>query len=217
MQQPPDPYSSYQPQSSPYQQQPYSQPYQPEQAYSQPYPPQQPYSQPYPPQQHQPYSYTPPAYAQPVFAAPDPLAKQRSRQAFRLGLIFGLVMGLVVALWVAYAIAPQIPAIVVGPTISLLQALPVWVIYYFAGRAGARTGGTVRTGVFTSLWATLWYLLLDLFGFIVIAIAYHDIPTFGGFGLDMVLAFVGVGIGALGASKGVPQAPVQPYNVPPRS
>lgn len=202
MQQPPNPYNydSYQ--------------QQPSQGYGQPYPPQQQYGQSYPPQ---PYNYPPPSYAQPVMAMPDPLAGQRRRMAFSRGLLSGLLMILVVGLWVAYAVIPQIPSFVSGPALSLLQAIPVWFIYYFAGRSAARAAGKVGTGVITCVWATLWYLLADLIGFFVIAIMLRDFPNLSGFGLDITLALFGLGIGALGASKGAPKVPVPNYQAPPMS
>src|SRR5262249_32280275 len=60
-------------------------------------------------------------------------------------------------------------------------------------------------------------LLLGLIGFFVIAVSYRDVPTFGGFGLDFVLAWIGVGIGAFGANSISLPASAPPYPPPPGS
>lgn len=180
------------------------------------------------------YAVPQPAYGfQQPYAAQNTPGRPTGRIAFARGLLFGLILTLLVAGWVTAVSLPSgimdginnaeaadatgILSFLVSLGISLVQGLIAWIIYYFAGRSGARAGGKMSAGMYTCLWATLWYLTADFIAFFVLAgisaNSLHDagyvvnsIPgIMRSFSIDAILALVGLGIGAVGASKGTPR------------
>src|SRR5579883_2072045 len=139
-------------------------------------------------------TYTPPSYAvppsaygfqQPYAAAQAVSRKPTGRIAFVRGLLFGLLLIMLVAGWITAVSLPSdlmdsisnaeaadvtgMLSFLVSLGISLIQGFVAWIIYYFAGRSGARAGGKMSTGMYTCLWATLWYLTADFVAFFVLA------------------------------------------------
>ncbi len=172
-------------------------------------------------------------FQQPYAGTRTVSGRPTGRIAFGRGLLFGLILAILVAGWVTAVSLPSgfmdsinnaeaqdvtgILSFLVSLGISLVQGLIAWIIYYFAGRSGARAGGKMSTGIYTCLWATLWYLTADFIAFFVLAgisaNSLHDtsyvvnaIPgIMRSFSIDAILALVGLGIGAAGASKGAPR------------
>ncbi len=75
----------------------------------------------------------------------------------------------------------------------------------------------MSTGMYTCLWATLWYLIADFIAFFILAgitangfqdVTYvvNAIPgILRSFSIDAMLALVGLAIGAAGANRGAPR------------
>lgn len=121
-----------------------------------------------------------------VFASPGPAIQppstgvSASRVAFIQGLIFGLIVaGVFLTVRIFFRDLVTLAAIVVLP-----------IPYVLAGIFASRRTGKTSTGVFTSFWISLWYLLSSLF------VSFHAL------GIFFIALPVGAGLGALGGLLG---------------
>jgi hypothetical protein len=174
---------------------------------------------------------------QPDYATPvQPVSPNRI--TFKYGLIFGGILALLslsinILSLTGAAQFINAPAMSFQNNIDLfdliyaivwcgIQGVIAWIIYGVAGFMAARRTGQMRTGVFVCLWASLWYLIVDIaliVPFTIISYVQSGIPPgqmmqylFDIHSLlsiveiivfDSFLALtVGLGIGAIGASIG---------------
>jgi hypothetical protein len=189
-----------------------------------------------PPYQQQAYYY-PPFNQQPGYMpGEEPLAQGNIK--FKYGLIFGGILALLslsvnilnltgAAQFVTNLAMPfqnniDLFDLVYVLVWSVIQGVIAWIIYGIAGFMAAKRAGQVRTGVSVCLWATLWYLIVDIvliMPFTIISYLQAGIPpgemmqSFFSIHFFLTLAdiiffdsflalTVGLGIGAIGASIG---------------
>lgn len=181
--------------------------------------------------QYQPASYQqpdnyPPYYGQPGYMPVQQVRKDKT--TFKYGLIFGGILALLSLLIELLSLTPIAQPISTAnlwltPVIwSVVQGIPAWIIYGVAGIMATRRTGRVSTGVFTCLWASLWYLIVDILLIVPFSIigdlvygfpASQIIPSLlnvqsllviaENITLDAFLALTfGIGAGALGAMIG---------------
>jgi hypothetical protein len=184
-----------------------------------------------------PYPGQPPGYNSPV----QPLAQ--GKITFKYGLIFGGILALLslsINIFSLTSAAQSINALVMPLQNNVdafdlvyaivwcgMQGVIAWIIYGVAGFMAAKRTGQVRTGVFVCLWASLWYLIVDIalvVPFTIISYLQAGIPAgqmmqflFDAHSLlaiveiiffDAFLALTaGLGIGAIGANIGKSFAP----------
>jgi hypothetical protein len=193
------------------------------------------------PQYPQQAYYYPSYPEQPGYMPVQPLAQ--SKITFRYGLIFGGILALLslgVNIFSLTGAAQFLNALAMPWQNNLdafdliyaivwcgMQGVIAWIIYGVAGFMAARRTGQVRTGVSVCLWASLWYLIVDIVlvvPFTIISYLQAGIPP----GQMMQLFFnmhtilsiteiiffdsflaltAGLGIGALGANIGKNLAP----------
>jgi hypothetical protein len=188
-----------------------------------------------PPYQQQAYYY-PPYGQQPGYMPGQPLAQ--GKITFKYGLIFGGILALlslsigilsltgasqlVNALAMPFQSNIDLFNLIYTLVWSGLQGVIAWIIYGMAGFMAAKRTGQVRTGISVCLWATLWYLTVDIaliMPFTIISYLQAEIPpgAMMRYFLDVhfllniaeIIFFdsflaltVGLGIGAMGANIG---------------
>lgn len=228
-----------QPSSSPPpmgEQPPYQQPLMGEQAQYQ--------QQAYPPSvgeqpQYQQQAYYYPSYpGQPGYYTTPVQQVPQNKIVFKYGLIFGGILALVSLSINILSLTNALPFInglampfqnnidlfdlIYEIVWCVIQGVLAWIVYGVAGFMAARQTGQVRTGVFVCLWATLWYLIVDIalvIPFTIISYSQAGIPPdqmmqylfnihtllsiVEGIVFDTFLALTaGLGIGAIGATIG---------------